>query len=254
MILYFTGTGNSEYVAREISKCTEDSTLNLLERIKGHDYSPVVSDRAWVVVCPTYSWRIPKAVENILEKTELKGSREVYFILTCGGDIGNAGHYAEKLCRDIGKEYMGIAEIVMPENFINMFDVPEKEEALRIIYDAGPEIDAAARLIKAGKKLPSHCSGPIDMLKSSIVNRMFYKHFMGTKEYTVSDECTGCGFCEKNCPAGCICIENGKPIWKDEVCFQCQACISHCPQKAIEYGKKSLGKPRYVCPGFISNS
>lgn len=26
------------------------------------------------------------------------------------------------------------------------------------------------------------------------------------------------------------------------------ACITRCPAKAIEYGKKSLGKPRYRCP------
>ena len=24
------------------------------------------------------------------------------------------------------------------------------------------------------------------------------------------------------------------------------ACISYCPTKAIEYGKKSVGKPRYT--------
>lgn len=254
MILYFTGTGNSEYVARKISKCTGDGTLNLLERIKGHDYSPVSSDRAWVIVCPTYSWQIPKAVQELLQKTELNGSGEIYFILTCGSNIGNAGGHAEKLCREIGKEFMGIAEIVMPENFINMFEVPEKEEALRTIYDAGPEIDAAARLIKAGKRLPRHRSGPIGMLKSGMINRLFYKYCMSTKEYRVSGECTGCGLCAKNCPAGCICIEDGKPVWKGESCMQCQACISHCPQKAIEYGTKSVGKPRYVCPGFISNS
>lgn len=254
MILYFTGTGNSEYAARKIAKCTGDTVLNLLERIQGHDYSPVESDRAWVVVCPTYSWKIPKAVEELLERTELRGSGEMYFVLTCGSDIGNAGGHAEKLCREIGKEYMGIAEVVMPENFINMFEVPEKEEALKIIHDAGPEIDAAARLIKAGKKLPRRRSGPIGMLKSGTVNRFFYKHCMGTKEYTVSDNCTGCGLCAKNCPARCIGIEDGKPVWKEQTCMQCQACISHCPQKAIEYGKKSLGKPRYVCPGCISNS
>ena len=31
-------------------------------------------------------------------------------------------------------------------------------------------------------------------------------------------------------------------------CTHCMACICRCPSEAIEYGKHSIGKPRYVCP------
>lgn len=39
-------------------------------------------------------------------------------------------------------------------------------------------------------------------------------------------------------------LENGKPVWGKE-CTHCMACICYCPAEAIEYGKKSFGKPRY---------
>ncbi|MFQ7798375.1 MAG: 4Fe-4S binding protein [Coprobacillus cateniformis] len=31
-------------------------------------------------------------------------------------------------------------------------------------------------------------------------------------------------------------------------CTHCMACISRCPKGAIEYGKKTKDRIRYVCP------
>ena len=39
-------------------------------------------------------------------------------------------------------------------------------------------------------------------------------------------------------------LQNGKPVWGQD-CTHCMACICYCPTEAIEYGKMSLGKPRY---------
>ena len=39
-------------------------------------------------------------------------------------------------------------------------------------------------------------------------------------------------------------LENGKPVWGKN-CTHCMACICYCPKEAIEYGKKSKGKPRH---------
>ena len=44
-------------------------------------------------------------------------------------------------------------------------------------------------------------------------------------------------------------MENGKPRWADN-CTQCMACIARCPKQAVEYGKSSVGKTRYVCRSF----
>ena len=39
-------------------------------------------------------------------------------------------------------------------------------------------------------------------------------------------------------------LQNGKPLWGQD-CTHCMACICCCPAEAIEYGRMSLGKPRY---------
>ena len=56
--------------------------------------------------------------------------------------------------------------------------------------------------------------------------------------------CIGCGKCEKLCPLNNITLQNARPVWGSN-CTQCMACICYCPTRAIEYGKKSAGKPRY---------
>ena len=107
MILYFTGTGNSEYCARFIADRIGDECFDLAERIRIKDFSPLESDTPWVICVPTYAWRIPAVVTELLTKAELKGSGDVYFVMTCGGEIGRAEKYNKALCDKIGKSYKG---------------------------------------------------------------------------------------------------------------------------------------------------
>ena len=73
MILYFSGTGNSEYVAKRICKATGDECLDLFDRIRGHDVSPIHAERPLVVVAPTYAWRLPRIVESCSRPRPLQG-------------------------------------------------------------------------------------------------------------------------------------------------------------------------------------
>lgn len=65
MILYFSGTGNSEYVAKRISKMIQDEVMNLFDKCKEKDNAKVTSQRPWVIVVPTYAWRIPRIVPYV---------------------------------------------------------------------------------------------------------------------------------------------------------------------------------------------
>jgi len=42
-------------------------------------------------------------------------------------------------------------------------------------------------------------------------------------------------------------LENGKPEWQRH-CEHCVACISWCPEKAINYGNKTQDRRRYRNP------
>ncbi len=247
MILYFSGTGNSEYVARRISEETNDSLLSITVSLMSENVLRIPKSQVITFVTPTYAWRIPKVVEAWIKKnTYLKGQK-VYFILTCGSDTGDAGKYLKKLCEEKELDYMGYESIVMPENYLAMFQVPEEEVAKEIIEQADPVIQKVAELIREGEKIPEKEVRVLDKVKSGMVNDLFYPLFVKTKKFSSNQTCIGCGKCEKVCPLQNIVLKSGRPVWKNN-CTHCMACITSCPVEAIEYGKKSKGQPRYRCP------
>ena len=79
-----------------------------------------------------------------------------------------------------------------------------------------------------------------------IVNPAFYALFVKAKAFRATDSCVGCGRCVSLCPMNNIRLEGARPVWGKD-CTHCMACICRCPKAAIEYGKKSVGKPRYHC-------
>nr|WP_325185651.1 EFR1 family ferrodoxin [uncultured Oscillibacter sp.] len=244
MVLYFTGTGNSRYAAQRIAAALSDELLSLNDRIKVEDTSSIKTAERLVIVTPTYAWRIPRLVESWLRRTEFPGAKQAWFVMTCGGEIGNAAKYNHMLCQEKQLAYMGTAQIVMPENYIAMFNAPQAEEALQIIAKAEPDIDRAISAIAASQAFPPPRHNLYDRFMSGPVNPIFYSFFVKANAFTAGDACTGCGQCVKLCPTNNITLQNGRPVWGGD-CTHCMACICHCPTEAIEYGKKSVGKPRY---------
>lgn len=247
MILYFSGTGNSEYAAKRIGKEISDEVVNLFNKIRSRDFSDIHTTSPWVVVVPVYAWRIPRIVLEWLENTKLEGNRNIYFVLTCGDSIGNADKYLKRFC-DVKKlNYMGCTAILMPENYIAMFTTPTQEKALELIRQAERVIDAASLVIKSSKTFAIPAMTFQDKIKSGIINDAFYPMFVHAKKFYATDDCISCRKCVNACPLRNIILKDGKPVW-GRSCTHCMACISRCPSEAIEYGKHSKGLPRYVCP------
>lgn len=137
----------------------------------------------------------------------------------------------------------------MPENYIAMFEVPELELAKRIVLVAQRPLLKAVRTIRKGESFPKPKVNLADKFKSGPLNPIFYKLFVKAKPFYATDACIGCGKCEKACVLNNISVKDGKPVWGD-ACTHCMACICGCPTEAIEYGKRSQGKPRYQCEEY----
>ena len=244
MILYFSGTGNSKYTAQRIADALGDESVDMNERIKVSDTSPIETGERLIVVTPTYAWRIPRVVRDWLLKTQLHGAKRAWFVMTCGSEIGNADKYNRKLCMEKELTCMGTAQIVMPENYIAMFSAPQADAARKIVAKAEPDIDHAIAAIQSSQPFAPTRNNPYDRFMSGPVNPIFYKFCVKADAFTASDTCIGCGQCAKRCPMNSITIKGGKPVWGKN-CTHCMACICYCPVSAIEYGKKSVGQPRY---------
>lgn len=247
MIVYFSGTGNSRHAALRLAELLKDGqTLDAGQCIREGEALTAHSDAPYVFVCPTYAWRIPRVFEKLLRGAAFTGNDRVYFVMTCGDGIGGAQRYLQALCAEKNWRFMGVAQIVMPENYIAMFSVPTREEAKGIVRRADQALAETAACIVAGEKLPDRPGGAAGAALSAITP-WFYRFCVKAKAFYATDACCGCGACEKACMMRNICLEAGKPVWGD-ACTHCMACICGCPRQAIEYGKKSVGKPRYLCP------
>ena len=267
MILYFSGTGNSEYVAKRIAQKTGDEVQNLFQRLRDNDHSEMNSEKPWVIVCPVYAWQMPHILRDWLLQTRLTGDDRIYFVMTCGSNIAGAGLYAKEVASQMGLTYQGTAPVVMPENYIAMFKTPDQEKALEIVIRAEESIDRIAELI-AGEAYLEELGG--GRLQSMLMNWGLYKFGISDKKFAAGDSCTACGQCVRICPTENIYLSGPeikvpkiekiedidqeepkagarRPVWSGR-CIHCMACINRCPFQAIEYGTASVGKERYRCP------
>ena len=79
MIVYFSGTGNSRYIAEVINSVIEDKLVSINECLKNN---LIVSlEQQYIIVCPTYAWRIPRVVEQFIRTNHFILFRELKFIL-----------------------------------------------------------------------------------------------------------------------------------------------------------------------------
>ena len=246
MILYFTGTGNSRYIAKKIAEKTNDSLICINDRIKDKDYSTILVKDRLIFVTPTYAWRIPRIVKEWIEKTEFLGARKTWFIMSCGSEIGNAGKYNKDITDHMGLIYMGTVGVKMPENYIAMFPTPGKEEISKIMESADTDIENIAEFLQSNGKVHEADARMADKIMSGAINNLFYPLFVKANAFKADDRCIGCGKCAELCPLNNIKLKNGRPVWGKD-CTHCMACICSCPTSAIEYGKKSVGKERYLC-------
>lgn len=246
MVLYFSGTGNSRFIARKIAERLDETLVNLNGRIKRCDFSPISEKERLIFVSPTYAWRIPRVMEDWIRRVPFTGGKDCWFVMDCGSEIGNADQYLRRLCAQKGLRYHGVAQVVMPENYVAMFPVPDQDEARQIIEKAQPAIERTIQFLSDGRDFPRPRRNGYDRLMSCIANPLFYRFAVKARAFRVDGRCTGCGQCARLCPLNNIQLSNGRPLWGSH-CTHCMACICLCPAQAVEYGQKSVGKPRYHC-------
>ena len=189
MVLYFTGTGNSRYLARRIAEGLDMPLYDLNTCIKAGDTAPVQTGQDVVLVTPTYAWRIPRVVSQWLGNTELTGAERIWFVMDCGSEIGNAAKYNRQLAAQKHLRYMGTAQIIMPENYIAMFHAPQAEEARRIVEQAEPALQKALAQVRAGQEFSPLRDTLYDRFMSGPVNPAFYRFFVKADAFRATDAC-----------------------------------------------------------------
>ena len=155
MVLYYSATGNTEYIARELARRLDDECVNLLSRIKNHDNTPINSEKPFVICAPIIVCEMPRFFTEWLKKQEFQGSREVYFVFTSGGYCGPAGVLAKGIMEKKGLNYRGHGEFKMPRNYVasDAYGQNSPEEIRERILNAARQLEGAAECIRGGGEL-----------------------------------------------------------------------------------------------------
>lgn len=249
MIFYFSGTGNSLYVAKKLSENDESKLIDIAEAIheKRFEYN-VKKDEKIGFVFPVYFYGLPTFVTELVDQLTIKsGSKPIiYSVITCGGSIGNADKMLKKLLEKRNLELSSSFSVLMPSNYTMMYDVPDKEKQNIVLQNAEKEIEKIAKLLETNTKGDFAFHGYFSIFKPIVYP--IYGIYRKTNKFYATEDCNNCGSCEEMCPSEVIQIKNGKPVWIEEKCSHCSGCINRCPTRAIQYGNSTLKRGRYVNP------
>lgn len=248
MIFYFTGTGNSLYVANKMQELDGGELINMGRGLKEKKFNYKIKKGEKIgIIFPNYYWGLPTIVSEFMNNLKIESDETpfIYTIITCGANVGNGDKYLAKILKSKNLELNSSYSVEMPSNYIVLYD-PVKKDINLSLNDAESEIEKIAESIKNNKEGYFADRGPVPIF-SSIAQKV-YGIQRKTKKFYVTEKCTSCGQCEEICPSETINIKDGNPEWTAAKCSHCVACISRCPQKAIEYGNSTQERKRYINP------
>lgn len=225
MVFYFTGTGNSLYIAKQI----EENPFSI-PQVMRKEHLEFTSESIGIVA-PVYGHEVPAMVKEFL-KTTIFHTDYFYMVLTYGNRHGGAAELAKKLCEECGISVSYINVIMMVDNWLPGFDMNEQKKTDKKVEENMAEIlaDLAAR-----KKRISEVTDSDRAAHQQFLERMgqmpgdVWQHLL-----RVTDACTGCGICEKVCPVAAVHVVEGKAVHIPGDCQTCLACAHACPQKAVQ--------------------
>jgi flavodoxin len=248
-IYYFSGTGNSLFVAKEIAGGLGGKPIPVSSVINKETIN--IEAEAVGIVFPVYyatnDCGIPLIISRFIHKLENLRSKYVFAVCTCGNMPGSTIQGLAKLVKFQGGELAAGFTFKMNNKTLTQ---AKQEKALAYQKE---KLHAICEYVSARKKGRLETRGimrkivlaPLLYLaikpafsrryrKLSGSPRMPFKALipLADKSFKVDAKCVGCATCAKVCPLENIKIVNDKPEWQHH-CETCLACYSWCPQEAI---------------------
>lgn len=265
-IYYFSGTGNSLVVARDISKKMEGNLI----AISSIDEDIVTTDADVIgIVFPVYYTglvNIPLIIQRFVMKLDKISTKYIFAICTYGGGFGSTLNMLDEMVRKRGGRLASGFGVQMPqnafkkpfENKTNIYNKWKNKKLLSIYEYVSAKNEGHFDTDGFLKGLAVNILGK--MANSALFKPIFYKPMNSAagisieSDFTIEEimplmdnsfhtdkNCRGCGRCMKVCPVQNIEMFHEKPAWQHH-CENCLACIKWCPRQAIHgYGELPEG-------------
>ena len=244
-IYYFSGTGNSLHVAKELQKRIPETDLIPIVSLLNKDVIETNGETIGFVF-PIYLTAIPVPVKDFIKKLDLKSTNYIFALATRGGSPHRAFIDLEKILKKKGRSLDAYFTLNMGNNALN--PNPTEEEIAELESVVQGRLDSIQRTIMnkeknrekdTPRKIFSYSTIPLPF--ASVFLRLIplltvLAEYAGLKHFFYSDsKCTGCGTCEKVCLSQKIEMTDKKPVWQENVrCYMCYACINYCPAQSVQ--------------------
>ncbi len=255
-IIYFSGTGNTWYIARQYERALiqleQQVDLLPLERVlRAEDQEALAGYDLLGLGYPIHAWNAPRLMANFMRRLPRSAGQRLFLFVTTDLPVAGAFDWARDLLARRGYALVHEAHYYVANNFL--FAQPPKQDettfARRLAWlDA--DVQEAAAEILAGHERHTYASRAERWLLSNLVWQ-FYR--FGCRHiyrfFHVREACNQCGLCVRLCPARNIRLVEGRLRFGAECTF-CLRCMNLCPQQAIEVRLLNLRLARYVLPTY----
>jgi len=245
IMFYFSGTGNSKYIAELFCKNMGSKCHSIEEDI---DFTHLIASEKVVGFCyPVYGSRVPRIMREFAARYmgPLKDKRIIIFCTQMFFSGDGARAFTDIFPR--GHVKVIYAEhFLMPNNVNNLFIFPLDSDKRILDY-----------LLKAHRKMRIVCKeiadGKIKKRGFNPASRMlgniqgsFYPEMerKARGKVWIDKDCDKCLLCVSVCPMKNFEYENGEISTKSN-CTICYRCINGCPQKAISVYMRGKVKKQY---------
>ncbi|MGD2246984.1 MAG: EFR1 family ferrodoxin [Candidatus Methanofastidiosia archaeon] len=246
-IYYFSGTGNSLIVARDIAEKIHGKLIPIASHI---EKKSILTDADIIgIVFPVYYNDIPVIIKRFAEKLDNINGKYIFAVCTYGGGAGDSFRSLSQIIKSRGGELSAQFGVHMPQNAFSKFW--ETHEPLFENWEK--KLETISENINNQKKgiLIKDFVWNLILFPFGIIIKPLYKKslaklsnsssdmpredliHLADKTFSTNEKCNGCGGCAEVCPVSNIEIVDDNPVWLHH-CENCLACYNWCPQKAIE--------------------
>jgi NAD-dependent dihydropyrimidine dehydrogenase PreA subunit/flavodoxin len=254
-LFYFSGTGNTWWVTKEIAKRLNDKGFDCqyysieLEELKDpNNLLKIVRDCGLIGIgYPIYGSEIPDPMRNFLNilphvnNKPTLAYKQLFIYCTQMIFSGDGSYFIRKLIEPKGYHLQYTAHFNMPNNLTvpkaPFAYIKSQDQIDKILFRTSKKINKITSMIDKdhrhieGKNPIARFAGWTQRV-SYHLSKASYRRKFGIN----ISRCTKCGLCSENCPTQNIEMGQSGPIFKKD-CTLCLRCYNYCPQAAIKFGK-----------------
>ena len=234
-IYYFSGTGNTLLVVREMEAVFRENGVEAhLYPIEGSNLHDINLNHTQGVAFPVAIFSTYNFVWNFVKSLPKARGTEIFMVDTLAGFSGGVVGTMREIVKKKGYKPIGAKEIVMPPNvfYVQDEDTCQKKvvkglaEARKYALDLINEKTSWGKVPILSDAMYYTSLSMLKLVETDLHQKWFY---MGVDR----EKCNKCGICVQLCPLGNIEMQEGDFPEHHLHCEYCLRCASFCPQEAI---------------------